>query len=70
MARCIECSRFSLQAAQPEWQRQGYGCCVLHIPAMKYEARKDRDCGEFDVLPAEQIRKRESRLGRVMRGEA
>lgn len=68
--KCIECSRFSLQAAQSEWQRKGYGCCEKHIPATKFEARKERDCGEFDALPVEDVRKREARLDRVMRGEA
>lgn len=70
MARCIECSRFSLQAAQPEWQRKGYGCCEKRIKAMKYEAIKSRDCGCFDAIDAGQVRKREARLERVMRGEA
>lgn len=70
MSRCIDCSRFSLQAAQREWQRKGYGCCEKREPFVKLEARKEWDCGEFDALDADQIRKREARLSRVMRGEA
>lgn len=68
--KCIECSRFSLQAAQPEWQRQGCGCCDRRLPAVKFDARQERDCGTFDALPADQVRKREARRDKVMRGEA